>query len=65
MSQWHPTEDDVYPYSVKRLEDSYQHRERPKCSRDDFADGYLAALRDYLPNSAFKAGSREPESVES
>lgn len=61
MSRWHPKEDDVWGYVSTRMEESYQGRERPKCSRDDFADGYLTALRDFLPKSAFKPGRPEPE----
>lgn len=56
---WHPKEDDVWPHMAKQMEAAYQQRERPQCSRADFFDGYLAALRDYIPRSSFKPGRFE------
>lgn len=35
---------------------AYAARERAKCSREDFADGYIAALIDLRSKSSFKAG---------
>lgn len=59
MTRWHPKASDLYAYIEARMEEAYQERERPRCSRDDFFDGYLAALRDHLPRSAFKPGAAD------
>lgn len=64
MSGWHPKEDDLHAYIAKQMEAAYQQRERPQCSRADFFDGYLAALRDHLPRSAFKQGRRPETSAD-
>lgn len=61
MSAWHPKIDDIWPYIKEHMERAYQQRERPQCSRADFFDGYLAALRDQLPRSAFRPGHFEPD----
>lgn len=60
---WHPKKDDLWGYIAKRMEESYRNRERAKCSQDDYADGYIAALRDFSPRTSFKPGAepdREP-----
>lgn len=56
---WHPKEDDLNGYAHGLMEDAYRNRERPKCSREDFFDGYLAALRDIRARSMFKPGQFE------
>jgi len=58
---WHPLDSDLTSYMAGQMESSYQQRERPKCSRDDFQDGYLAALRDLRSRSSFRPGRFEPE----
>jgi hypothetical protein len=54
MSQWHPKTDDLREYALTVMEECYANRERPKCSREDFYDGYMAALRVLRSRSAFK-----------
>lgn len=54
--RWHPKPDELWPYIRERMEEAYQQRERKQCSRDDFFDGYLAGLRDFMPRSAFRPG---------
>lgn len=61
MSGWHPKEGDLSQYMRGRMEEAYQQRERPQCSRSDFFDGYLAALRDLRSRSSFRPGRFEPE----
>lgn len=50
------TEDDLTPRMQGMLAAAYAARERAKCSREDFADGYIAALIDLRSKSSFKAG---------
>lgn len=61
MSHWHPKPDDLTPYMLQVMEQSYTERERPKCSRDDFHDGFLAALRVMRSRSSFKADRWEQQ----
>ena len=61
MSQWHPAEADLTPYMRSQMEAAYQFRERTQCSRADFYDGYLSALRDLRSKSSFQPGRFEPE----
>lgn len=56
---WHPNEGDLNGYAHGQMEAAYQNRARAKCSRDDFMDGYLAALRDIRARSMFKPGRFE------
>lgn len=49
-------EDDLTPRMRKMLDESYRTRERAKCSREDFADGYVAALIDLRSKSSFRDG---------
>ncbi len=58
---WYPKASDLWPYIEVRMEEAYQQRERKQCSRDDFFDGYLSALRDFIPRSSFKPDRFEPE----
>jgi hypothetical protein len=53
------TEDDLQPWVRRELERAYEQRERPKCSREDFADGYIAALRALRSTSSFLPGRLE------
>lgn len=50
------SEDDLAPWARRELERSYQQRERPKCSREDFTDGFIAALVALGSKSAFLPG---------
>jgi hypothetical protein len=59
MIVWHPKESDLNDYMHGQMEVAYQHRERTQCSRSDFYDGYLAALRDLRSKSSFKPGQFE------
>jgi hypothetical protein len=54
MSKWHPKPEDLTPYMHQVMESAYEERERPRCSRDDFFDGYLAALRVLRSKSSFQ-----------
>lgn len=60
MSIWHPKESDLNRYMHGEMEAAYQQRERPQCSRADFFDGFLAALRVLRSSSSFKPGQFEP-----
>lgn len=60
VSGWRPRETDLTTYMQGQLEKAYQQRERPRCSRDDFADGFMAALVLLRSKSSFKEGRFEP-----
>jgi hypothetical protein len=61
MSVWHPNEADLTTFMHGQAEAAYQTRHRAKCSREDFLDGYMAALRDLRSRSSFRPGQFEPE----
>lgn len=61
---WHPDERDLTTYMHGQIESAYQQRGRPKCSREDFFDGYMAALRDLRSRSSFKPDRFEPDAEE-
>lgn len=50
---WHSKESDLQPWMVRALEEAYQQRERPRCSREDFRDGFLSALVSINSKSSF------------
>lgn len=54
--RWYPAEDDLQVWARNALEDAYQQRQRPKCSREDFADGWIAALVYLRSRSSFWRG---------
>lgn len=60
---WFPRDGDLTDYMRGQLEAAYQQRERPKCSRDDFTDGFLSALRLLRSKSSFRPGRFEPDVV--
>jgi hypothetical protein len=51
------TADDLMPLARRLLEQAYADRERPKCSREDFEDGFIAALLALNSRSSFKPGA--------
>lgn len=53
------TEVDLEPWAKRALDQAYETRERPRCSREDFADGFIAALVAVKARSMFKPGSLE------
>lgn len=53
------TEDDLTPWARRSLDEAYAERERPRCSREDFADGFIAALRSIGSRSSFLPGRLE------
>ena len=53
------TEADLTPWAKRLLDEAYDVRERPRCSREDFADGFIAALVAIRARSMFKPGSLE------
>jgi hypothetical protein len=57
---WYPKDSDLTDYMRGQMESAYMHRERAKCSREDFFDGYMAALRTLRSRSSFKPGQFEP-----
>jgi hypothetical protein len=61
MSGWYPKDSDLTDYMRGQLEAAYMQRERPKCSREDLGDGFLAALRLLRSKSSFRPGQFEPE----
>lgn len=58
---WYPKDGDLTDFMRGQMESAYLHRERAKCSRDDFFDGFLAALRVLRSKSSFRPGRFEPE----
>ena len=52
-------ESDLEPWAKRDLDKAYETRERPRCSREDFADGWIAALIDLRSWSSFIAGKPE------
>lgn len=60
-NQWFPKEEDLRNRAARGLEEAYRTRERAKCSRNDFADGFMAGLRFLSARSEFKDGRFEPE----
>ncbi len=57
---WYPKETDLSWLTGRALEEAYRNRERARCSRDDFADGFMAALRYLNAGSSFKTGRVGP-----
>ena len=53
------TENDLEAWAKRALDQAYETRERPRCSREDFADGFIAALVGLKARSMFKPGSLE------
>lgn len=64
MKKWYPKPEDLTPYMLQVMESAYTERERPKCSRDDFFDGFLACLRAQRSRSSFKPDRWESEAAE-
>lgn len=60
MSDWVPNEDDLSRFMHAQMEAAYGARSRPKCSREDFTDGFMAALRILRSSSSFRPGRFEP-----
>ena len=52
-------EADLAPWAKRALERAYQCRARARCSREDFADGWIAALVELRAKSAFLPGTLE------
>lgn len=63
MKPWYPKPEDLTAYMLDMMEASYTERERQRCSRDDFFDGYLSALRVLRSRSSFKPGRWEAETA--
>lgn len=53
------TEEDLEPWGRRALDLAYETRERPRCSREDFADGFIAGLVAVKARSMFKPGKLE------
>jgi hypothetical protein len=53
------TENDLEPWAKRNLEKAYETRERPRCSREDFADGFIAGLVSIRARTEFKPGTLE------
>lgn len=49
-------ESDLEPWAQRDLDRAYETRERPRCSREDFADGFIAGLVSVRAWSSFKGG---------
>ena len=54
-----PTVDDLSPWTLRGLEEEFSHRERDKCSREDFAAGFIGALVFLRSASSFKQRGSE------
>jgi hypothetical protein len=61
---WRPREEQLEPWTRRALEEAYQGRERARCSRDDFRDGFLSALLYLRSKSSFKTGEWAPDEDE-
>lgn len=53
------SENDLEPWAQRALDKAYETRERPRCSREDFADGFIAGLVAVKARSMFKPGRME------
>lgn len=53
-------EADLTQRMQRMLERAYRERDRSRCSREDFADGYIAALVDLRSRSSFLHGRELP-----
>lgn len=53
-----PRKGDLTPRAARQMETSYQDRERPQCSREDFESGYVQALIDNGVRWAFLVDRR-------
>ena len=51
-----PAVRDLAPWAKRALDEAYKNREREKASRDDFSDGFIAALLALHSRSAFLSG---------
>jgi len=60
VSDWIPDEGDLTRFMHGQMEAAYQARHRAKCSREDFTDGFMAALRILRSSSSFRPGRFEP-----
>lgn len=49
-----PTIDDLITYERRRFESAYHERDRNRCSRKDFLDGWLSSLVENRVRSAFR-----------
>jgi hypothetical protein len=56
MKAWHPTVDDLSPWTRRAMNEAYDARERKQMSREDFQAGFLAALVALGSKSSFIAG---------
>jgi hypothetical protein len=64
MSSERLTESDLETWGRRMLDKAYETRERPRCSREDFADGFIAALVAVGARSLFKPGRLAPGRLE-
>ncbi len=53
------TESDLEPWAKRALDQAYETRERPRCSREDFTDGFIAGLLSVKARSMFKPSRLE------
>jgi hypothetical protein len=56
---WQPTEADLAPWAKVLLEDGYMLRGRQRCSREDYAIGFIGALVGLRWRAAFVKESDE------
>lgn len=61
MSDWQPAEEDLTRRAGSAMEEAYRARHRSKASREDFADGWMAALHWLGSKSSFLPGRWERE----
>jgi hypothetical protein len=53
------TLDDLQPWVLRAFEDAYQHRQRDKASREDWADAWINCLLFLRSTGSFKAREGE------
>lgn len=57
MAEYRLTEEDLTPRMKREFEQAYEVRERKQASREDYAQGFIAALLALKSKSSFRQGA--------
>ena len=57
MAEYRLTEEDLTPMMKRAFEKAYEVRERKQASREDYAQGFIAALLALNSKSSFRPGA--------